>query len=149
MQTDPNKTITVKGNVQHNMMLLTRWKIIFEDTNTCVPTEPQKRQTVKWIFYAQSWLERKPVLKNNDINAYRWCSEWWLTVKWVLIWSGLNGLMNSSRSSLNNWFSATNKTQSVMNWASVLIEYSPSVFTKSTMPPGAEDFTTALSVYKN
>jgi hypothetical protein len=36
-----------------------------------------------------------------------------------------------------------------MNWASVLIEYSPSIFTKSTMPPGAEYFTTALTVYKN
>jgi hypothetical protein len=36
-----------------------------------------------------------------------------------------------------------------MNGASVIIEYAPSVFTKATMPPGAEDFTTALSIYKN
>jgi hypothetical protein len=35
-----------------------------------------------------------------------------------------------------------------MNGAAVLIEYAPSVFTKSTMPPGAEEFTTALSVYR-
>ena len=139
---------TIKWNVQHNMMLLTKWKIIFEDTNTCNPKVNQERQTVKWIFYAQSWLERKPVLKNNDINAYRWCSEWWLTVKWVLIGRWLNDLMKNSRSNLTNWWD--NKTaQTVMNWASVLIEYSPSIFTKSTMPPGAEDFTTALTVYKN
>jgi hypothetical protein len=36
-----------------------------------------------------------------------------------------------------------------MDGASVLIEYSPSVFTKGSMPPGAEDFTTALSIYKD
>ena len=57
-------------------------------------------------------------------------------------------MMNNSRSNLNNWFYAVDKKWVVMNWASVLIEYSPSVFTKSSMPPGAEDFTTALSIYK-
>ena len=58
--------------------------------------------------------------------------------------------MNNSRSNLNEWFGTSDgqKKNIVMNWASVLIEYSPSVFTKSTMPPGAEDFTTALSIYK-
>ena len=59
--------------------------------------------------------------------------------------------MNNSRSNLNGWFYATNdeKKRVVMDGASVLIEYSPSVFTTSTMPPGAEYFTTALSIYKN
>ena len=56
--------------------------------------------------------------------------------------------MNDSRSNLNWWFD-DKSARTVMNWASVLIEYSPSVFTKATMPPGAEDFTTALDVYKN
>ena len=65
-----------------------------------------------------------------------------------MIWNWLKGVMENSRSNLNGWHkSKTAKT--VMNWASVLIEYSPSVFTKSTMPPGAEDFTTALSIYKD
>ena len=59
--------------------------------------------------------------------------------------------MNNSRSHLENWFKTqeNQKWREVMNWASVVIEYSPSIFTKSTMPPGAEDFTTALSIYKN
>jgi hypothetical protein len=35
-----------------------------------------------------------------------------------------------------------------MNGASLLIEYSPSIFTKATMPLGAEEFTTALEVYR-
>jgi hypothetical protein len=60
-------------------------------------------------------------------------------------------MMNNSRSNLNNWFYATTDTAKknlVMNGASVLIEYSPSIFTVATMPPGAEDFTTALTIYK-
>jgi len=60
--------------------------------------------------------------------------------------------MKDSRSNLNNWFSDDSndkRKRVVMDGASVLIEYSPSVFTTSTMPPGAEYFTTALSIYKN
>jgi len=58
--------------------------------------------------------------------------------------------MNDSRSHLETWFNETpSKETKVMNWASVLIEYSPSVFTTATMPPGAEDFVTALNIYKN
>ena len=134
--------VTIKWNVQHNMMLLTNGNITFNWS--CETT-----QTVKWIFYAWWSLTRSWVRKNNDLNNTFWCDEWWLQVKWVLVWNGLDGLMRNSRSSLTKWFGTDKKALAVMNWASVLIEYSPSVFTKSTMPPGAEDFTTALSVYKN
>ena len=134
-------SVTINWNVQHNMMLLTNWNITFKWSCT-------SNQTVKWIFYAWGSLNREWVWKNDKETNTVWCDKWWLTVKWVLIWNGLNDLMKNSRSNLTNWW--TNKTaQTVMNWASVLIEYSPSIFTKSTMPPGAEDFTTALSVYKN
>ena len=68
--------------------------------------------------------------------------------------------MKDSRSNLTNWFKVRRDNRraedlglaeknSIINGASVSIEYSPSIFTKSTMPPGAEDFTTALSIYKN
>ena len=62
--------------------------------------------------------------------------------------------MKKSRSNINDWFYVkANGTQEqrrkmIMDGASVLIEYSPSIFTKSTMPPGAEDFVSALSIYK-
>ena len=61
-------------------------------------------------------------------------------------------MMNGSRSNLNDWFSASTsdkKKKIIMDGASVLIEYSPSVFATSTMPPGAEEFATALNTYKN
>jgi hypothetical protein len=126
-----------------NLMLLTRWTIKFTDSYSC-----RHRQVVKWIFYAEKWIIRTPVQKNKYINSSERCTEWWLTIKWVLIWDWLQKVMENSRSNLNNWHHSKT-AQTVMNWASVLIEYSPSVFTKSTMPPGAEDFTTALSIYKD
>jgi len=135
------KTI-ISGDVSHNMMLLTRWNITFEwDCTT--------NQDVKWIFYAQWNLNREWVSKNNNINNTVRCTQWWLNIKWVLIWNNFKNLMKDSRSHLEGWFEASNKTTEVMNWWSVVIEYSPSIFTKGTMPPGAEDFTTALSIYKN
>ena len=138
-----NGDVTIKGDFNHNVMILTKWNITF--SWDCTTT-----QKVKWIFYAWWKLIRSWVEKNTELSHDYWCDEWWLQVRWVLIWKNFNNLMNNSRSSLNSWFNeGTNKRKAVMDWASVLIEYSPSIFTKSTMPPGAEDFTTALSVYKN
>ena len=150
VQMDPSKKITIEWNVENlNIMVLTRWTIVFKDTNDCNPVKAQSRQTVKWIFYGEKGLRREWVLKNTNINASRRCTEWWLTIKWVLIWKWFDGLMKDSRSNVTNWFGSSQKKNIVMNGASVLIEYAPSVFTKGSMPPGAEDFTTALSIYKN
>ena len=140
-----NWNTTIQWNVDSNLMLLTKWSITFTDTDS---HSCSNRQTVKWIFYAKDWVYRTPVTKNTNLNNSTWCTEWWLTIKWVLIWKGLDGMMKNSRSNLNNRFSSKT-VKTVMDWASVIIEYSPSVFTKWTMPPGAEDFTSALSVYKN
>ena len=142
VQADSTKTITVSWNVQYNMMILTRWNIIFK-------WDCENNQIVKWIFYAWWSLNRSWVNKNDNLENNYWCSRWSLYVKWVLIWNNFNHLMNNSRANLNDWFKTTDKPRAVMDGASVLIEYSPSIFTKWTMPPGAEDFTTALTVYKN
>ena len=134
----------ISWNVNYNIMVLTRWNIIFNGDCT-------KNQTVKWIFYASWNLIRWNVNKNNNTSNRQWCDKWWLHVKWVLIWNNFDNLMNRSRSHIENWFKAgtpDKKKKEIMDGASVLIEYSPSIFTKSTMPPGAEDFTTALSIYK-
>ena len=140
---------TINWNVQNNMMLLTLWDIEFKWTNC------QNDQIVQWIFYAKGSLQRDQRYRNDKIDG-TWCTNWWLHVKWVLIWNNFNTLMDWSRSNLNNWFKvnwseqdiSNQRKNMIMNWASVVIEYSPSIFTKSTMPPGAEDFTTALDIYK-
>ena len=97
------------------------------------------------------------MLHNDNLDNSVWCDKWWLNIKWVLIWNNFNKLMKNSRSHVETWFkkdgsksdSKQELTKNIMNWGSVVIEYSPSIFTKSTMPPGAEDFVTALSIYKN
>lgn len=142
VQTSGN--VTINGDFDHNMMLLTKNNITFKGDCT-----HEYDQTVRWIFYAWGKLIRGWVKRNDNVDNGFWCRSGWLHIKWVLIWDGFEWLMNASRSHLNNWFEKTDKQWEIMNWASVLIEYSPSVFTKSTMPPGAEDFTTALSIYKN
>ena len=138
-----NGSATIRGNVGHNMMLLTEKNITFEGDCT-------SNQIVKWVFYAWWVLAREWVDKNDDLKAtHKRCDMWWLYIKWVLIWGNFDKMMERSRSHLETWFDINGKTaKNIMNWASVLIEYSPSVFTKSSMPPGAEDFTTALSIYK-
>ena len=138
---------TIRGNINYNMMLLTNGTITFDWSNTC-----NSRQVVKWVFYAKWGITRINVPKNDKLTNSQRCTEGWLTIKWVLIWKGLKWMMENSRSNLNDWFNAytdAKKKKVVMDWASVVIEYSPSVFTKSTMPPGAEYFVTALSIYKN
>ncbi len=131
------------------MMLLTRWDIKFKWDCTSI-------QNVKWIFYAQGNLIREWVKKNDNLNNNVRCTKWWLNVKWVLIWKNFNDLMIKSRSHLDTWFNRDGSradepqlASKVMNGWSVVIEYSPSIFTKGSMPPGAEEFTTALSIYKN
>ena len=138
--------VTISWDVKYNMMVLAK-DIAFKWNCT-------SNQKVKWIYYAKGSLSREWIVKNTR-SATTWCSEWGLHIQWVLIWDKFEDLMTASRSNINNWFAIKNyedkaneRRKIIMNWASVLIEYSPSIFTKSTMPPGAEDFTTALSIYK-
>jgi len=136
---------TIDGDIGHNMMLLTKGNITFI-------WDCKSDQEVKWIYYAKGNLIREWVAKNDDTSHTFWCTNGWLHVKWVLIGNNFEELMKKSRSNLNNWFKADSddkKRKLIMNGASVVIEYSTSIFTKSTMSPGAEDFTTALSIYKN
>ena len=151
VQKGEKNKVTIDWSVENlNMMILTDWTIEFKWD--CISD-----QTVKWIF-VWGTLERYWVDKNNDNDdKHPWCYEWWLHIKWVLIWGGFENLMKESRSHLNDWRKrnsnerdgdASQLKKKIMDWASVVIEYSPSIFTQSTMPPGAEYFTTALDIYK-
>ena len=150
VQEGSGNKVTIDGSVTDlNMMILTDWKIIFNWSCT-------GDQTVKWIFVWGS-LDREWVDKNEDIYSnHDWCDKWWLHIKWVLIGNDFSTLMKKSRSHIDDWRQSNGTTRysendlkaKVMNWASVVIEYSPSIFTQSTMPPGAEYFTTALDIYK-
>ncbi|MDR2415450.1 MAG: hypothetical protein LBD75_02305 [Candidatus Peribacteria bacterium] len=149
IQTQGNTTI--KGNLNHNMMLLTNGTITFDGIKNC-----NDAQTLKGIYYAKGGFISTSVAKNNKLSNPERCIGGNLHIKGIAIGNGLNNVMNNRRSELNQWFyspagtilSQTQRRNYLMNGAAVLIEYSPSIFTTATMPPGAEEFTKALEVYK-
>lgn len=93
-------------------------------------------------------------LANNDTNKQR-CNYGGLYVKGILIGDDIQNIVESKRSQLNHWFTVdgtsdaaikAERRNEIFNGASVLIEYSPSLW--SALPPGASEFTKVLDVYK-
>jgi len=116
-------------------------------------------QVVNGIFYAENWfgLESDAVTLNDDEDDQR-CVNGTLHVKGILIWDGIEKLVKKRRSHLNDWFFITGdwwdednvraqRREEIFAWASVLIEYDPSLW-EGRLPPGAESFTKELDVYK-
>jgi len=148
-----NVNLIVKWSIlKTNWMFLVHNGVIkFQepDTNKCYFT-----QTVQWIFITDIWFGSPVNLSNDTLTTPR-CEYGWLHIKWVLIWNGLDDLVKSRRSQLNHRFMTSSSSESaikaerrneIFNWASVLIEYSPSLW--NALPPGADEFTKQLSVYK-
>lgn len=155
--------IVVSWSVTTNGMFITDKTISFEDPD-CV----DGWQVVQWIFIAQKWfVASEEDMKNLDENDPR-CQWWNLYVKWVLIWKNIENISGKKRSHLNTWF-ATDRDEckryvssstideleecmkkerrtEIFQWASVLIEYNPSLW--AMLPPGAEIFTETLEVYR-
>ncbi|MDR0859566.1 MAG: hypothetical protein LBO09_00870 [Candidatus Peribacteria bacterium] len=140
---------TIKGNLNHNMMLLTNGTITFDGSKNC-----NDAQVVKGIFYAAMGFKTSNVAINNNLKNPDRCIGGALHIQGIAIGDGLQTVAANRRSELNQWFrssasqTAATRRNYIMNGAAVLIEYATSVFTKATMPPGAEEFTTALTVYR-
>ena len=146
--------VIVEGALTTNWMFVVQWwKISFREdpANRCVAT-----QTVQWIFISDKWFGVWDVTLNmaNDLDKPR-CNFGWLDVKWVLIWKNIQDLVVQRRSQLNDrfWVHSSDDEQikierrnKIFKWASVLIEYSPSL--RWALPPWASDFTKILEVYK-
>ena len=141
----------IKGSLNHNMMLLTNGTITFNGGENC-----DDAQVVRGVFYAKAGFSSLNVKKNTNLSNKDWCIGGNLHIKGVAIGDGLERVMENRRAELNRWFysraniepSQADRRNYIMDGAAVLIEYSPSIFTTATMPPGAEDFTTALEVYR-
>ena len=154
--------IVVEWSIKTNGMFITDGQIKFEDPD-CV----DGGQVVQWIFIAQWWFGRWTSTLNRNRNR-DWCQWWNLHVKWVLIGDNISNIESTKRSHLNSWFvtdtdeckryvSSSTQTEleacmkkerrnEIFQWASVLIEYNPSLW--AMLPPGAEIFTETLEVYR-
>ncbi|MCF7834854.1 DUF11 domain-containing protein [Candidatus Gracilibacteria bacterium] len=146
--------LVVEGSVNTNGMFIVQGgKISFkEDPNSrCEAT-----QVVRGIFITDTGFGVGDITLNmsNDLDKPR-CQRGGLDVKGVLIGDNIEDLVVQRRSQLNDWFYVNSNNESkikierrneIFAGASVLIEYSPSL--RGNLPPGAEDFTKTLEVYK-
>ncbi|HMS91198.1 MAG TPA: hypothetical protein PKC87_03205, partial [Candidatus Absconditabacterales bacterium] len=146
-------SIQINGSIEHTnaMFLVNEGDITFlPSADAC-----SKTQVVKGIFITNrgSFLAG-PDLANDDRDT-AWCNFGGLKVQGILIGAGIEDLVQSRRSQLNGWFYVggsslayikAERRNEIFNGASVLIEYSPSLW--SALPPGASEFTKALDIYK-
>lgn len=148
--------VEIEWNFLKYAMILTDKKMSFKDAwEEGVMGCADGWQVVQWIYVAlDGFKAAKENLLNTDKDEY-WCPWWGLHVKWVLIWENIQDISKNKRSQLNSWFNATSSSQTVLmrerrqkiiEWASLLIEYSPSLW--KTLPPWAEIFTENLEVYR-
>lgn len=141
-----NANLVINGNIDVNgMFIVQNGTIKFTDTSC------KGQQIVKGIFVANKFSAEK---NSNTSLEQEWCNAGWLHVKGVLMGGDINNLVENKRSNLSQWFKvnwseSTQKIQRrnmIFNGASVLIEYSPELWEK--LPPGADEFTKALEIYK-
>lgn len=141
-----NANLVIDGNIDVNgMFIVQNGTIKFNDTSC------KGQQIVKGIFVANKFS----AVKNTNDSLYKErCNAGGLYVKWVLIGWGIENLVQNKRSNLSRWFRVswsessieTQRRNMIFNGASVLIEYSPELWQQ--LPPGADEFTKALEVYK-
>jgi len=143
--------LIIKGSVITNgMFIVPDGTINFqEDEDTFCETP----QVVNGIFITDKGFD------GNDINNYSeknpFCRYGSLVVKGVMIGDDLDQLVLNRRSNLNTRFSLSSlnekkikeeRRDKIFEGASVLIEYNPEL--RTSLPPGADEFTKALEVYK-
>lgn len=150
--------LKIKGNLLTNAMIMTSGKIIFDAEGSCngdKSTYGHAGQMVKGIFYAGQGFGsiNHEQLKNTyeNISKKERCNYGNLHIKGVAI-GDLSKVVEARRSELYTWFNAASskgtakKKDIVVNGASVLVEYNPSL--RGQLPPGAEEFNKALQIYR-
>lgn len=150
--------LKIKGNLLTNAMIMTSGRIIFDAEGSCngdKSTYGHAGQMVKGIFYAGQGFGsiNHEQLKNTyeNISKKERCNYGNLHIKGVAI-GDLSEVVKHRRSELYTWFNAASskgtakKKDIVVNGASVLVEYNPSL--RGQLPPGAEEFNKALQIYR-
>lgn len=141
-----NANLIIKDNMDVNWMFIVKDGTIKFETDNC-----NSKQVVKWIFIADKFDSKKH--KNDDLNKER-CNQWGLQIKWVLIGWWITDLTKNTRSTLSKRFNVSwsensikvQRRNEIFRWAAVEIEYSPELWQQ--LPPGADEFTQMLDIYK-
>lgn len=139
-----DQTITIKWSLDANLFIVApEWTIVFESIDCDI------REVVSWVYIAKRVLWGWS-LANDSLEKFDWCNDWWLTIKWMLIWVDKIGFMQlkqSRRSTLNTWFKWWKSiTDKVFEWASLRIENDAIAW--SNLPPLAASMLETVQVIR-
>ena len=153
----PDGDLVINGNVWNPTMFIVPNGNIYFKSLDC-----RQRQYVNGIFVAGKPFEPAPGIDGKILNSDLWkdrCQQWWLTIQWVVVGDDIvNGLVQTRRSQLNDWFVTKaaiapgpnflqqEQRDKVFNGAAVLIQHNPTL--RTNQPPGMEDLMSVLQVYR-
>jgi hypothetical protein len=136
------------------MYIVKNGKIIF------LPDDCNQKQIARWVFIADDWFVTSKIFNDGnqawsdvswivDWEEYKWCGDWRLEIRWLLIWSWVNDLIEKRRSDLKTLFSVPidDRRKVIYSWASLLIQNEPELWTD--LPPGLDELWHKIQVKKN
>lgn len=144
-----NGDLVVKGDMKQNsngMFIVRDGDLIFS-ANSDTTTNNQN-QEVKGIFIGLGNVraegDGQPAF-NNNLNK-PWINGGRLIINGILLGGDLNKMIVGRRSVVEDWFNK-NLPEGLFDDGSIVIKANPAIFTN--LPPGAEDLSLTLNVFKN
>ncbi len=143
-----NGDIVIKGDLQQNpngMFIARDGDIIFSAQGDAKTNNQD--QEVHGIFIGLKDIKAEgdgqPAF-NSDLNK-PWINGGRLTIHGILLGADLSDLVKGRRSVVENWFDKR-ASDGLLNDGAIVIKANPTIFTN--LPPGAEDLSLTLNVFK-
>jgi len=139
--------LTIIGDVAYSIMFVVKGNVSFVK-------EDCSRQVINWIVMTQwSFTSAEREKPNTQLDQER-CVDWWLTIKWLLIWQDIEAIFESKRSNLNDRFRQSDSSISIneerrkeiYDGAAVLIEHNPAL--RLNLPPLVNEIWSELQFFR-
>ncbi len=145
-----NGDLTIKGNLTKNpngMFIVRDGTLTFSAAGDA--QENNQDQLVKGIFIGLSGVKAEgdgyEKAFNDDLDR-TWVNGGRLTINGIILGGDLTKLVENRRSVVENWFDKR-AGDGLLDDGSIVIKANPEVFTN--LPPGAEDLSLTLNVFKD
>lgn len=145
-----NGDLVIKGNLTKNpngMFIVRDGDLTFSAIADA--QQNNQDQLVKGIFIGLNNVKAEgdgyQSAFNNDLNK-PWINGGRLTINGIMLGGDLTKLIEGRRSVVENWFDKRN-ADGLLDDGAIVIKANPEIFTN--LPPGAEDISLTLNVFKN